>query len=302
MAEHDIRAHAGPHDIDVQRVRDRGSHPGADRHRQECAVDSVAVRQTEADIRRSTRGVDLQFGAQAVHETHDLHASAVDCADRHDERIDDDVGRGNAVIHSALDDLLGDGVAHVRILRDARLIVGNRDDRRAIFLDQRQDGLQSLVLAGHRIDQRLALVDPESGFERRDDRGIDRQRHVGDRLHELHGAREYCRLVGERYAGVDIQHVRAGLHLRPRIRFDAAEVARGHLGGEDLTARRIDALADDYEGPIEADDDLLRGGTDDRIGHDAVLLIAWSASRVGYQETRPRSTADRSMISATDSS
>ena len=121
---------------------------------------------------------------------------------------------------------------------------------------------QAFVLAGHRIDQRLALVDREAGLERGDDRGIDRQRQIGDRLHELHRAREDRRLIGERNSGIDVEHVGARLDLGARIRLDAAEVAGRHFGGEDLAPRRIDALADDDERSIEADDDFLGGGTD----------------------------------------
>ena len=49
-----------------------------------------------------------------------------------------------------------------------------------------------------------------------------RQRHIGDRLHELDGARENRRLIGQRDARIDIEHVGAGLDLRARIRLDAA--------------------------------------------------------------------------------
>ena len=204
---------------------------------------------------------------QAPHEAHHLHAGLVDGADRHDERVDDDVARRDAVVGGALDDALGDREAHVRVFRDAGLVVADRDDGGAVLLDERQHRLEAFFLAGHGVHERLALVDAKPGLERRDDGGIDRQRQVGDRLHELDGLREDRRLVGERNPGVDVQHVRAGLHLRARVGFDAAEIARGHFGGEQLAPGRIDALADDHERAIEADDDLARGGTDDGVGH-----------------------------------
>jgi hypothetical protein len=50
--------------------------------------------------------------------------------------------------------------------------------------------------------------------------------------------------------------VRAGFHLRERIGRHAREVASRHFGGEDLATGRIDALADDDERPVEADDDF----------------------------------------------
>jgi len=65
--------------------------------------------------------------------------------------------------------------------------------------------------------------------------------------------------------------VGARLHLRARVGFNAGEITGGHLGGENFSARGIDAFADDDEGAIEADNDFPGGGTDDGVGHDAVL-------------------------------
>ena len=139
------------------------------------------------------------------------------------------------------------------------------------FFTSGSTDFQAFVLAGHRIDERLALVHGEPGLERGHDGRIDRQRHIGDRLHQLDRARENRRLIGQRNPRIDVEHVSARLDLRARIGFDAAEVPGRHLGGEDLASGRIDALADDDEGPVEADDDFLGGGTDNGVGHDAVL-------------------------------
>src|SRR5262249_53719607 len=101
---------------------------------------------------------------------------------------------------------------------------------------------------------------------------------------------------------IDIQHLRPGGELRARVGFHTAEIAGRHLGGQDLAAGGIDALADHHEGALEADDDFTGGGADHGIGHDAILLVFGSVSRPGYQGTRPPSTPERSMISATLSS
>jgi hypothetical protein len=145
------------------------------------------------------------------------------------------------------------------ILGNPGLVVRDRDHGGAVLLDQRQDRLEPLVLAGHRVDQGLTLVDCEPGLERRDDRGIDRQRQIGQRLHELDRLGQDLGLVGERNAGVDVQHVGAGRDLRQGIRFDRREIAGRHLGRELLAAGRIDPLADDAERSLEADHDFLRG-------------------------------------------
>ena len=119
----------------------------------------------------------------------------------------------------------GDLEADVGVLADAGLVVGDGDDGGAVLADQGQDALEALVLARHRVDEGLALVDREAGLERLDDRGVDRQRHVGERLHQPHRPGQDGGLVGERDAGVDVEHVGPGLDLGERIALDAAEVA-----------------------------------------------------------------------------
>src|SRR5450755_4040241 len=73
VAQHDVCTHAGSDDLYVQRIGDRGSHAGAHSHRQERTVDAIPVRQPEADVRSAAGGIDLEFGAQPVHQAHDLH-------------------------------------------------------------------------------------------------------------------------------------------------------------------------------------------------------------------------------------
>src|SRR5712671_278527 len=169
MPQHDVRAHDGLDDFHMHRIGNGRGHPGSHGHRQKRAVDAVAVRQPEADVRGTAGGIDLEFRAQFVHQAHDLHARLIDRADGHDQRIDDDVARRDAMVHRPLDDFLRHREAHVRIFGYPGLVVRYRDYRGAVLLDERQHGFQTLILAGHRIDQRLALVDGKPGLERGDD-------------------------------------------------------------------------------------------------------------------------------------
>src|SRR5215472_8462501 len=299
VAHHHIRGHARLDDLEMHGVHDRGSEPGADRHAEKGCTDALARREAEAHVGGSAGGVHLQLVLQALQQVHHLTAGLVDGADRHDERVDYDIAIGDAVIGGALHDLPGHLEAHIGILGDPGLVVGDRYHRCAVLLHERQHRFQALLLAGDRVDERLALVDGESRLERLDDRGVDRQRHIGDRLHELHRLGKDRGLVRQRDAGIHIQHVSAGRHLRERIRLDAAEVAGGHLGREDLAPGRVDALADHDEGTLEAKHDLAGCGADHGIGHEAILLVFAWGSRPGYHGLRPFSTPERSMISAT---
>src|SRR5262245_10066072 len=59
VAHHHVGAEAGAHGLGVQRVRDRRGEARGDRHGEEGAVDAVAVRQAEADVRGAAGRVDL---------------------------------------------------------------------------------------------------------------------------------------------------------------------------------------------------------------------------------------------------
>ncbi len=74
------------------------------------------------------------------------------------------------MVGGSLDDPLRDGEPDVRIHADPGVVVADRHDRGAVLADERQDALQALFLAGHRVEQRLALVDGEPGLKRLDDR------------------------------------------------------------------------------------------------------------------------------------
>src|SRR5438445_339620 len=136
-------------------------------------VPSAKRPRPETDIGGAAGGVHLQLAPQTVQQPHDLPARLADGADGHDQRINDDIAGGNTVIRRAVYDLAGDLKAHVGVLRDAGFIVADSDDGRPVFLHQRQHGLEPLLLAGHRVNERLAAVYLEAGFQRRDDRGVD---------------------------------------------------------------------------------------------------------------------------------
>src|SRR5690606_21856141 len=115
-AVHHVGRHDGVHLFVVQRVHDCRGHAGAGGHGQEGGVEAVAVRQAEGDVRGAAGRVDAELLAQPPDQREDLAARRSHCADRHDQRIDDHVLLGDAVVCRALDDLLRDLEAHVWVL------------------------------------------------------------------------------------------------------------------------------------------------------------------------------------------
>ena len=197
--------------------------------------------------------------------------------------------RLDAEVGGALDDLLGHGETHVRIFRDAGLVVRDGDDGDVVLGDQRQDRLELLFLAGDRVDEGTALGGLEAHLEGGGDGTVDAQRHVADRLDDFQRLAHQRRLgfvgVHRGDAGIDVEDVGARRDLRQRVLDHGLEVAGLHLGGELLAARRVDAFTDDGEGLVETDDVLTRGGRDEGVGHWAlpplamrVLSLSWVKS------------------------
>ena len=121
------------------------------------------------------------------------------------------------------------------------------DDGGAVLLDEREHSLEPVALARDRVDERLALVDREPGLERLDDRGVDADGHIGVVLDERDRSGEEIGLIGERYAHVHVEHVRAHRDLVVDVLDDLGQVAGSQRLGERFPAGRVDALADDAE-------------------------------------------------------
>ena len=276
--EHVGRHHRGLH-LGVERIHDRRRQAAGDRHREERAGHGVTVRQPEPHVRGSARRVHVQLVPQSPEEAEGLLAGRAHRADRHHERVDDHVVGRDAVVGGAFHDAPGDREPNVGILGDAGLVVRDRHDGSAVPGDEWQDPFHHLVLAGDRVHEGLALVHREPRFERLDDRGVDRQRDVGDRLHELHRPGEERRLVGERDPGVDVEHVGPAGDLGDGVRLDPAEVAGLHLLGEQLSPGGVDPLADHHERPIEPEDDLAGRRADQCLDHGVSIIRTARRSR-----------------------
>ena len=197
---------------------------------------------------------------------HSLHRERVISSDGHGERVDDDVLDRDAVfVGSDPDELLGELQTTVRILRDCLLVIGQRDDGGAVALDQRQDELDALALHRDGIDKGLALIRREAGLECLNDRGVDAQGHIGERLHQAHGIAEEFDLIDQGCAHVDIEHHRAASDLLSDVDLYGGEVFDAQLLLELLAPGRVDALADDAEGLIGPDSHGRARRTEDGV-------------------------------------
>ena len=203
------------------------------------------------------------------------------------QRIDHDVPRLDAVVRGALDDLLRDLEADVRVLGDAGLVVRDRDHRAVVLLDQRQDGLEPLLLARDRVDQRPALVGLEAR-PRAPPRSSCRSQS-GRSVSDCTSWMVLARIAGSSASGMPAltsSIMAPACDLGQRVALDGREVAGRHLGRELLAPGRVDALADDAERPLEADDDGLRRRAD-RRSRSCLFLPALPARHVDGARASP---------------
>ena len=103
-----------------------------------AAFSAGAVREPEADVRGAARRVDAELLPQTSHDAEHLSPGVPERADRHDERVDDDVLFRDAVVGGTRDDRSRHLEADVGVVRDARLVVRDRDDCRAVLRDERK--------------------------------------------------------------------------------------------------------------------------------------------------------------------
>ena len=209
-------------------------------------------------------------------------------ADRHRKRIDHDVLGRDPEVTGGRHDLLRDREPLLRLHADL-VVVRQADHRGAVPGDDRQDRLQPLVLAGDRVDERLALVGGEARFERLDHGRVDAERQIGEPLDERDGLPHQPDLVGERIADVDVEHVGAARQLLGDVDLDLREIALLQLRLECLAAGRVDPLADDAERLAGADDDGPRPRAQDGIHSSPFRCVeecragrrAWRCRRLG---------------------
>jgi len=137
-------------------VDDGGVHPGGQRHRQENVVDGLAIGQAKGDVARAADRVAAELLRNPAHQVQYGLTSAGDCARGHHKRVDQDIFARNAVGFGPLHDPLGDLEAYLRVGADARLVVGDGDDRALVLRHQRQHLLHPLFFARDRVDERPA--------------------------------------------------------------------------------------------------------------------------------------------------
>ena len=199
------RVPVGIHDGHVQPLRHR--------HGEEVLVHQGPGGQAEGDIRHPQHGLQPQLLLHPLQGLQSLSGRRLLCRDGEGEAVDVDVFLPDPVVEGPVQDPTGDVYPVQSGLGNPPLVQGEAQHRRAVFLHDREDGVQALPVAVHRIDDRLAAVDPQGLLQHLGTGGVHLEGGVGHPLQGLHHLDHHLGLVDLGQAHVHVQDVRPGLGL-----------------------------------------------------------------------------------------
>ena len=163
----------------------------------------------------------------------------------HDQAVNEDAIRSDAVAGSLGHDALGDGEASLGGIGDAAFVERKADNVGAVVGDQRKDLIHDLLLAIDRVDDGLAGVAAHGGLDGRRIGGVDLQRQERGTLELFGRLLDNLDLVDLGQAHVDVQDVGALLLLADALAHHVVQIAVAQGLLQALFAGGVDALADD---------------------------------------------------------
>ena len=191
----------------------------------------------------------------------------------HDQAVDEDTVRADAVAGGLGHDAFGDGKAGLGGIGDAAFVERKADNVGAVVGDQRKDLIHDLLLAIDRVDDGLASVAAHGGLDGCGVGGVNLQRQQRGALELFGRLLDDLDLVDLGQAHVDVQDVGALFLLADALAHDVVQVAVAQGLLQALFAGGVDALADD--GNLMA----VAGKVHDRLGardRHTGLAMAWA--------------------------
>ena len=235
----------GVHKALGARVHDGGVQARAEGGSQKDRAQQRAGGQAKADVRHAKRAFDAQALLAQGHGAQNLLGLALIGRGGHDQAVDEDAVRADAVAGGLGHDALGDGEAGLGGIGDAAFVERKADDVGAVVGNQRKDLIHDLLLAVDRVDDGLAGVAAYGGLDGGGIGGVDLQRQQRGALELLGRLLDNLDLVDLGQAHVNVQDVGALFLLADALAHDVVQVAVAQGLLQALFAGGIDALADD---------------------------------------------------------
>ena len=207
------------------RVHDGGVQARAEGGSQKDRAQQRAGGQTKADVRHAERAFDAQTLLAQGHGAQDLLGLALVGRGGHDQAVDEDTVRADAVAGGLGHDALGDGEAGLGGIGDAAFVEREADDVGAVVDDQRKDFIHDLLFAIDGVDDGLAGIAAYGGLDSGGIGGVDLQRQQRGALELLGRLLNDLNLVDLGQPHVDVQDVGALLLLSDALAHDVVQVA-----------------------------------------------------------------------------
>ena len=260
------------------RIDDPRVQPRLQRQGIKGGIDDLSAGQAKGDVGYTKHGFHAELLFDQAHCFERSLRRVLIRADRHGQRIHDDILFIDPIFRRFRYDLARDLEPTLRCGGDASLIERQRDDHAAVFAREGENLIHDLLLAVNGIDHCLAIIDPQSMLHHRRVRGINLQgerRHALKRFHRLPHHRP---LVDAGQADVDVENVRAALLLLNGLREHIIHIVFPQCLLKTLFTRGIDALADDNR--------YFTNFTGFRIGGNDCLLLRRNRRRNERLTTR----------------
>ena len=184
-----------------------------------------------------------EFCLYAVESVNGLHYSVLLGRSREGETVDENVLARNSVFKRAVEYFFCNGKASLGGFGDTALVEGESDNSRAVFLDERKDIFERLVLAVYGVYDRLAVVYAQTRFNYFRDRRVKLEGSVANALDSLDGSHHHLFFVDPRKSDIYVKDLRSCVYLLDSLRENVVNVISEESLLETLS-RGVDSLAD----------------------------------------------------------
>ena len=182
-------------------------------HRKECTVDSVALGQTERNVRNAKRGQKPSL-VKLFYRTKRHKSGVTVRRNGQSQRVKDQIFGRKTVFPGGSKDLFGNGNSALHRLRNTAFVKRQRHHHTAVFLGNRENGAHTVFSPVDRIEKRLAVVKTAGFFHCLRIGGIDLQGRVAHLLQQLDHVAKHLRLAKLGKTHVHVKHHCALVTLR----------------------------------------------------------------------------------------
>ena len=214
-----------------------------ERHHKKVVINYLSARQTKADIRYTKNCFKSKLILYSFHCIYCLHNIFLLRRSGKSKTIYIHIFFSNSVFKSLVKYFFSKLKSLVSTLWYAVFIKSKTYHSRTIFLYKRKNIFNGAVLSVYRIDDRLAIISPQSRFKHLRYSWIHLQRHIDNALQSLYSLDHHTLFVDSRQANIYIKNIRTCVYLLDSLTKDIVDIVCEKCFFKTLLASRIDTFA-----------------------------------------------------------